>query len=1790
MRKKLAVIILSIMVSVTMFPLSVLASNETAQQDKGGVASEQSGAQEEQGSAEVSGSETGGASAEGETSVTERETPVTEGETEQPLLKEPVRGANEWLPEDFTYGNYEKRLYGCDYSRDFVMTGEVVTGFSDSGLEKLKTNKDLVIPREDPDGTPLMGVGDKAFYAQGLKSVTFPSGVRIPYDDTVTHKITKRGNFIIGTAAFSKNELTEVNLPDGVIAVLANAFQYNKIEKVTLPRSIWWVETLAFAGNQISEVNFPLTCDFSLEIHGQAFFDNQIKSIRLPDFTEVLFKYAFGKNPGMEPCPADAPDKEKAFGGLVYMYTDNPDLANKQRIHHLDRPTENQKSWHQKLIINDPGTQDPSSANWGIDDFTYDGTTITGLSDSGKAKRAVNKNLVIPERNAAGETITELASSTEMYGLFATDTEKFDSVALPDGLKKVGNKAFFNNGLKEVTFSPNLEEMGVAAFSNNSLKTAILPDTLTKLGAGAFATNPTLEAISLPKGIKEIPAGAFGCSDAKNWMEKLTSINIPDGVTSIGDNAFAGNNFHEITIPESVKSIGRFAFSTKNYLKDPCTLNLNEGLETIGKEAFRNKVISSVNLPSTVKSLPDTVFRKAYSGGTQPVVTKVFVSTKEQYEDSANFPKSDYHKLYLTDSSVWTADDFTYGEWDQDLYPADDVQNIMTEKVWAVTGLTEQGEGKLAVNKDLVIPKEDPDGKAVTGVGTSAFYKKGIKSVTFPEGVKKAYSGNWNTSLTERGNFYIGESAFLGNEISCLELPDGVIYIGGNAFKNNKNLTTVKLPKTIMQLSSGAFASCAIDTLSFHAETDFPLQVDNMAFAKNKIQSVRIPDNTSKLTKWAFLQNTGKEPVTSGTAAEQKGGIVYLYVGSEDKLGSFVDTVNNTKSNVQKIIVGEQPAEDMPWNINDFTYDATGTVITGLTESGQKKTKIKPIVELPDKGPTAANIIAIGDGVGGVGTIGVKDGTGTYVPSGVILPNKLQSIGKFAFSGANIKEIDLPDTLVKIDSAAFQGSKLESVVIPDTVTSIGVGAFSNSSNLKEVKLSGSLKEIPQAAFTMTALENIDIPEGVTTIGRNAFAGAHAKTVSLPSTLKTIGNAAFRNHQFTELEIPAGVETIDQYAFDVHQEGLQPTLAKLTLHEGLKSIGNRAFGKSLIESVEIPSTLETLHKDAFKGNTVGGAGQKALLKTSDKTKVDNPPAGFVAEGSGHTVLYDKLANTGWTEDDFTYDGDTITGFSDSGKEKFKNNKDIVLPDKAPGGADIKKIGNAAFKGDGEEWTKFGVLSPNGIKSVDLPAGLESIEDEAFKYNSISEVNLPSGIKSIKYHAFHGNQITKVILPDSVDTLGEGVFSTNSITELKLPNNPNFKEIPGGAFAMNIRLAHIDIPNTVESIGEMAFSGARLEDLTIPKSVKEIKRKAFHLHHIKDLTIPGNVRTIGESAFEGTFKALTLEKLTIEEGVEDIGKHAFKEGLLKDTDLPSSIKSIGKEAFINNTGNGDDHTVYLHTKNPDHIKFNDTRTPDYEVIYEGQKNKIVSGEGGTYKKGKANPKPLKFKTSDPSKYYKKVTVDGKDLTEGKDYTKTGDESGEISLTPEFLDTLEDGEHTLKVESATGTATAKFNIGKVVYDCIEGDGASWQQGSGNPLEFTFRYGDKPDDNANRTFVKFEKLLLDDEVLDAANYETKSGSLIVNLKPEYLEGLAVGGHKLTAVFSNGKADAHFNVTKAGAAGTTSGAGGAGAAGGTSWFSRYIGPKTGDSNAAAYVLLAIIVCGAMLGALAYRKRKASNK
>ena len=187
---------------------------------------------------------------------------------------------------------------------------------------------------------------------------------------------------------------------------------------------------------------------------------------------------------------------------------------------------------------------------------------------------------------------------------------------------------------------------------------------------------------------------------------------------------------------------------------------------------------------------------------------------------------------------------------------------------------------------------------------------------------------------------------------------------------------------------------------------------------------------------------------------------------------------------------------------------------------------------------------------------------------------------------------------------------------------------------------------------------------------------------------------------------------------------------------------------------------------------------------------------------------------------------------------------------------------------------------------------------------------------------------VKIPDTVTQLGDGAFSANNIRTLKLSRGVTV--IPQGAFSMNIRLSHIDIPDTVTEIKAMAFAGARLTDLTIPASVSKIGRKAFHLHHIRTLTIPGTVKEIGESAFEGTYKALTLKTLILGEGIESIGKYAFKEGLLTETTLPNSLKTMGDEPFLNNKGQGPDHVVKLRTSNKNHLAFGEG-AKSFVIVY-------------------------------------------------------------------------------------------------------------------------------------------------------------------------------------------------------------------------------------------------------------------
>ena len=139
----------------------------------------------------------------------------------------------------------------------------------------------------------------------------------------------------------------------------------------------------------------------------------------------------------------------------------------------------------------------------------------------------------------------------------------------------------------------------------DSIKTVIIGDNVTSIGTYAFYDYRSITSVTLGKGVTSIGKSAF-------WGSKLTSITIPASVTSIGNEAFAlcfyveniefaagsklttiGDEAFEycfsmestqgITIPASVTSIGRKAFSICTYLKS-VKFALGSKLTSIGED------------------------------------------------------------------------------------------------------------------------------------------------------------------------------------------------------------------------------------------------------------------------------------------------------------------------------------------------------------------------------------------------------------------------------------------------------------------------------------------------------------------------------------------------------------------------------------------------------------------------------------------------------------------------------------------------------------------------------------------------------------------------------------------------------------------------------------------------------------------------------------------------------------------------------------------------------------------------------------------------------------------------------------------------------------------------------------------------------------------------------------------------------------------------------------------------------------------------------------------------------
>ncbi len=135
-------------------------------------------------------------------------------------------------------------------------------------------------------------------------------------------------------------------------------------------------------------------------------------------------------------------------------------------------------------------------------------------------------------------------------------------------------------------------------------------------------------------------------------------------------------------------------------------------------------------------------------------------------------------------------------------------------------------------------------------------------------------------------------------------------------------------------------------------------------------------------------------------------------------------------------------------------------------------------------------------------------------------------------------------------------------------------------------------------------------------------------------------------------------------------------------------------------------------------------------------------------------------------------------------------------------------------------------------------------------------------------------TELNIPPTHDSLpvtdvANGAFFNNkSIIQVKM--NDGIKSISSQAFDGCSSLGTVELPSTLEIIGEDAFASCPIEDISIPDSVRVIEWNAFAFTRLKNVTLPKKMEVLGSNAFSG---CTLLESVTVQRFCSEFGNNIF-----------------------------------------------------------------------------------------------------------------------------------------------------------------------------------------------------------------------------------------------------------------------------------------------------------------------------
>lgn len=813
--------------------------------------------------------------------------------------------------------------------------------------------------------------------------------------------------------------------------------------------------------------------------------------------------------------------------------------------------------------------------------------------------------------------LTTGPSLTHYYGLGGT-------VEVPARLEltEIGQFAFSNYDWVEKGEDDEISEEEPTEtkqwfLGEGTITKVVIPEGIKKIGAYAFASLTALEEVVLPSTLEAIEYGAFyNCVKLKRvvglehvqLINKHAFYNCPitgridlSSAYAVSDYAFAAPSnaaLAEVVLPETLRSIGAYAFSGQNKLT---RVTVNAASVKLGAYAFMNCTrLTSININTQV--IPTGAFYGCLSLAS--ITLGADVATVGEYAfyntKLTAFTVADGNAVYRPQQSgayLLSADGSTL------LLVAPGVGSSFALNNPEVTRI---GSGAFSASqtlKSVSIP-------SVTEVDSHAFAGCSVlESITLGT---LTYVGSYafaDTAIKVLPDISaldeISDYAFAYTDLTEVTIPDGTV-IGEAAFGECRSLERIHIGNNVI-IGSSAFM--VTPTIVYYDEYTPPSYDDGGRRVyyyefESPLKELHIGEGAVIGTS-AFYYATNLERVTLGDGAVIGDLAFYnacslreIDLSAAVSIGSYAFSGDSWPTFTDKTF-SDQYIKENYYVYKYFAPKLTSVDLSSATYIGERAFHYcESLVS-----------VKLGEGV--------------------------RSISTYAFANCSaLKSINL-EGVEYIDESAFAETALTEVSL-DSIVTVGKYAFTTCESLTSVSLNPSCAEILEGAFaSCTALRRVDNLRYISRIGAYAFAHTLLNNIDL-TMASYVGDLAFMKQRFTIVRLTLGellteigdnpfamciidpecltrevvvdsfngtdlTEAVNTYEISENilvingslyarvPNGLELVFytgdgARYEVEEGTVRISSYAFAGSTLEDIVLPESLRSIGHKAFYGVT------------------------------------------------------------------------------------------------------------------------------------------------------------------------------------------------------------------------------------------------------------------------------------------------------------------------------------------------------------------------------------------------------------------------------------------------------------------------------------------------------------------------------------------------------------------------------------------------------------------------------